>query len=91
MLQLPQKKLLGLEEIELCVSDTGIGIAKENLDKIFDQLFQIDSSANRKFPGTGMGLFIVKELAKILGGEIKVESIVGEGSKFYLIIPINIS
>lgn len=85
------KKLLGLEEIELCVSDTGIGIAKENLDKIFDQLFQIDSSANRKFPGTGMGLFIVKELAKILGGEIKVESIVGEGSKFYLIIPINIS
>jgi len=85
------KKLFGLEEIELCVSDTGIGIAKENLDKIFDQLFQIDSSANRKFPGTGMGLFIVKELAKILGGEIKVESIVGEGSKFYLIIPINIS
>ena len=85
------KKLFGLEEIELCVSDTGIGIAKENLDKIFDQLFQIDSSANRKFSGTGMGLFIVKEFTKILGGEIKVESIVDEGSKFYLILPINIS
>lgn len=85
------KKLLGLEEIELCVSDTGIGIAKENLDKIFTPLQQVDSSANRKFSGTGMGLFIVKEFAKILGGEIKVESIVGDGSKFSLILPIDIS
>ncbi len=85
------KKLLDLEVIEICVSDTGIGISKDNLDKIFDQLYQIDSSANRKFPGIGMGLFIVKEFTKILGGKIKVESIVGEGSKFYLIIPISIS
>ena len=85
------KKLLGLDEIELCVSDTGIGIAKENLDKIFTPLQQVDSSANRRFPGIGMGLYIVKEFAKILGCVIKVESIVDEGSKFYLIIPINIS
>lgn len=82
------KKLPELEAVEICISDTGIGISEDKLDKIFDRLYQIDSSANRRFSGVGMGLFVVKELTRILSGEIRVESKVNEGSKFYLTLPI---
>ncbi|MFQ6136022.1 MAG: sensor histidine kinase [Candidatus Hydrothermarchaeales archaeon] len=73
--------------VEVSVADTGIGIPEEHLDKVFDRFYQIDSSATRKYGGTGMGLAVVKEIIEAQGGEIWVESEVGRGSKFSFTIP----
>jgi PAS domain S-box-containing protein len=71
------------------VSDTGIGIAEEHLEEIFDKFRQIDNSATKEYKGTGLGLNICKRLLEILGGEIKAESLPGSGTtiKFYLPCP----
>ncbi len=64
------------------VADQGIGIAKEQVDKIFDAFTQADSSTNRRFGGTGLGLAISKRLVEMMEGRITVESEAGRGSKF---------
>lgn len=76
-------------KIFFTVSDTGIGIEKENLQAIFDVFKQEDGSVARMYGGTGLGLAIVKKLTKILGGEVSVESSKGIGSKFTFYLPIN--
>lgn len=75
-------------EISILVSDSGIGIAQENLDVIFDEFRQADESLSRKKGGTGLGLAIAKKYAKILGGDIAVESTPEKGSTFILILPL---
>jgi signal transduction histidine kinase len=69
------------------VEDTGIGIAEEDLERIFDEFRQVDGSATRRFGGTGMGLALSRQLARRLGGEVSVRSAPGEGSTFALSLP----
>ena len=70
------------------VRDTGIGIDKENLEKIFEDFSQAESTIDRKFGGTGLGLAIAKKLIILLGGQLTVESTLGKGSRFYFDIPL---
>jgi signal transduction histidine kinase/CheY-like chemotaxis protein len=73
--------------IVFSVSDTGIGIAPEDQDRIFQEFTQIDSPLQRKVQGTGLGLPLCRKLAEILGGTVGVESTPGQGSTFTLRIP----
>lgn len=69
------------------VSDTGIGILKENLPFIFDEFFRVKSDKTRHIDGTGLGLSIVKKIVEVHSGSIKVESELGKGSTFFVILP----
>lgn len=73
---------------DLVVADNGIGIAPEDLDRIFGRFTQIDSGMSKRYPGTGLGLTLTKQLVEALGGRIKVESVLHKGSVFTVTFPI---
>lgn len=74
--------------IRFCVKDTGVGVAKDNLSKLFQPFSQENSSIASKYGGTGLGLAISKEIVELMGGTIHVESVLGKGTSFYFDIPL---
>jgi len=73
--------------VEINITDTGIGIPKEKQEDIFKSFEQVDSSDKKKYSGTGLGLFITKQLVDTHGGTIDVESQVDKGSRFFFTLP----
>ncbi|WP_293307613.1 sensor histidine kinase [Pedobacter sp. UBA5917] len=74
--------------VELAVIDTGVGIPEEELSHMFERFHRVENSAGRTHEGSGIGLSLVSELVHLHGGEIKVESILGQGSKFIINMPL---
>ncbi|HET9843437.1 MAG TPA: response regulator [Gammaproteobacteria bacterium] len=86
--QYKTESLKNTDTMAFSVKDTGVGIAKENLQRIFEAFQQVDGTTSRKYGGTGLGLTISNKIADILGGEIQVKSKEGKGSEFTLYVPI---
>jgi signal transduction histidine kinase len=70
------------------VSDQGIGIPADKLDRVWERFYQVDGATTRRFSGTGLGLAIVKKLVEAHGGQVGVHSVVNQGSTFYFTVPI---
>ena len=76
-----------VDRLEICVSDTGIGIAEQNLPRLFMEFQQVDSGTSRKQQGTGLGLALSRSFAILHGGDVRVESELGKGSRFTIDLP----
>ncbi|EWY37119.1 hypothetical protein N825_21260 [Skermanella stibiiresistens SB22] len=76
--------------LEFRVSDTGIGIAPQHLDRIFDRFTQAEDDINRRYGGTGLGLAISRQLIELMGGTISVASELHRGSEFWITLPLNL-
>jgi two-component system phosphate regulon sensor histidine kinase PhoR len=73
--------------ILISVKDHGCGISEKHLPRVFERFYRVDRARSRKLGGTGLGLSIVKHIANVHGGKVEVESVVGKGSKFTIILP----
>ncbi len=80
----------GLDWLEFRVADTGIGMSREDMEKLFQRFSQADSSTTRRFGGTGLGLSITKAFCTMLGGDIAVESEAGKGTTFTIRLPADL-
>ncbi len=76
------------EHLDVCVSDTGIGISREHMAMLFERFWQVQGTARRCYAGVGLGLYLCKKLVTLLGGEIWAESVAGQGSRFMFTLPL---
>ncbi len=77
------------EEIIIHVADTGIGVAEEDLPRIFDKFYRCGGQGNDEVPGSGLGLYITRQIMRLHGGDVTVSSKLGEGTQFSMVIPRN--
>jgi len=77
--------------LEFAVSDQGVGIAKDQQARLFERFSQVDNSITRQYGGTGLGLFLVRSLAHLMGGEVGVESEAGQGARFWFRIRLGVA
>jgi CheY-like chemotaxis protein/nitrogen-specific signal transduction histidine kinase len=77
------------QRLLVSVQDTGVGIPPDKLDKIFEKFYQVDSSASRSHEGTGLGLYITKQLLDLLAGTVEVKSAIGKGTSVMISLPQN--
>lgn len=77
------------EQILISISDQGVGIPKENIEKIFERFYRVDKARSRKLGGTGLGLAIAKEMVKAHGGNIWATSVEGKGTTIYFTLPVD--
>jgi signal transduction histidine kinase len=80
----------GDEMVNVSISDTGVGIPREQLPRVFERFYQVDGTTSRKFGGTGLGLAITKSIIQAHGGKIWIESVVDKGTTFHFTLPIKI-
>ena len=76
------------DRVEFEVADSGPGIALEHLERVFDAFWQVDQRITRKTGGTGLGLSVARQLARLLGGDVSVRSVIGQGSVFTVDLPL---
>ncbi len=78
------------ERVEIAVADTGIGITAEQIEKLFSDFYQADTSTTRRYGGSGLGLAISRRFCQLMGGDIRVESQPSEGSTFTIVVPADV-
>lgn len=81
----------GVDELRLRVSDTGIGIAREDCGRLFAEFHRIEAATSNRRPGTGLGLALTKRLVELQGGRIEVDSEPGVGSRFTVHLPLKVA
>jgi len=75
------------DDVVFTVTDTGIGIPPSHLEHVFDAFWQVEQAASRRVGGTGLGLSVTRRLARLLGGDVSVSSVLGQGSIFTVRLP----
>jgi signal transduction histidine kinase len=75
------------QSVRISVSDTGIGIPKDQIDRVFDPFFQVEQGATRRYPGLGLGLSIVRDVVLAMQGGVDIKSVVGEGTTVSIVLP----
>jgi len=79
----------GADRVRFIVSDTGIGMSPEAMTHVFDEFAQADASTTRRYGGTGLGLTITRKVCRLMGGDVTVESVLGEGSSLTIDLPVD--
>jgi signal transduction histidine kinase len=89
-IRLEARRSLGPEQIVFRVTDTGIGMTREQLGRLFQAFSQAEASTSKKYGGTGLGLAISRKFCQMMGGDLTVESELGKGSTFTVSLPVTV-